>query len=75
MRSESICPVKVHPLPLPPGATTPSPSAPTPQPIAEILVSLGIDSQWQKEKLIGRGSFGSVYLATKWYICFMSFLC
>ncbi|KAK7823327.1 mitogen-activated protein kinase kinase kinase 5, partial [Quercus suber] len=26
----------------------------------------GIDSQWQKEKLIGRGSFGSVYLATKW---------
>ncbi|KAK9990573.1 hypothetical protein SO802_025558 [Lithocarpus litseifolius] len=49
-----------------PGAATPSPFAPIPQPIAEILVSLGIDSQWQKEKLIGRGSFGSVYLATKW---------
>ncbi|KAL4644886.1 hypothetical protein ACB092_02G196600 [Castanea dentata] len=49
-----------------PGAATPSPFAPTPQSIAEILVSLGIDSQWQKEKLIGRGSLGSVYLATKW---------
>nr|XP_023916503.1 mitogen-activated protein kinase kinase kinase 5-like [Quercus suber]POF25572.1 mitogen-activated protein kinase kinase kinase 5 [Quercus suber] len=56
LKVQSICP----------GAATPSPFAPTPQPIVELLVSLGIDSQWQKEKLIGRGSFGSVYLATKW---------
>ncbi|KAK7850694.1 mitogen-activated protein kinase kinase kinase 5 [Quercus suber] len=42
---------------------TPSPSAPTPQPIAE-SESLWMNSHWQKGRLIGRGSFGSVYLAT-----------
>ncbi|XP_065630905.1 RPW8-like protein 1 [Quercus suber] len=63
VQNESNFPVKVHPLPLSPGAATPSPSAPTPQPIAE-SESLWMNSHWQKGRLIGRGSFGSVYLAT-----------
>ena len=68
MQNESNFPVKVHPLPLSPGAATPSPSAPAPQPIAE-SESLWMNSQWQKGRLIGRGSLGSVYLATNRYIC------
>ena len=73
MKNESYCPVGVHPLPLPSAAATPLPSAPTPQPIAE-LESLPINSQWQKGKFIGRGSFGSVYVATNRYICLMYLL-
>ena len=52
MQNESNFPVKVHPLPLSPGAATPSPSALTPQPIAE-SESLWMNSQWQKGRLIG----------------------
>ncbi|KAK9990572.1 hypothetical protein SO802_025557 [Lithocarpus litseifolius] len=63
VQNESNFPVKVHPLPLSPGAAMPSPSAPAPQPIAE-SESLWMNSQWHKGRLIGGGSFGSVYLAT-----------
>ncbi|KAG2719861.1 hypothetical protein I3760_02G011000 [Carya illinoinensis] len=62
-RFESDCPVNVHPLPLPPGATMPSPSAPIPQAIAKSEF-VPMKSQWKKGKLIGRGTFGSVYVAT-----------
>ncbi|XP_041003980.1 mitogen-activated protein kinase kinase kinase 5-like isoform X1 [Juglans microcarpa x Juglans regia] len=67
-RRESNCPVNVHPLPLPPGAANPSSSAPTPQPISPPPISksesVPRNSQWKKGKLIGRGTFGSVYVAT-----------
>ncbi|XP_043712647.1 mitogen-activated protein kinase kinase kinase 5-like isoform X2 [Telopea speciosissima] len=55
--------VTVHPLPLPPGAITTSQPAfvhqTTPKPETSSMTS-----QWQKGKLIGRGTFGSVYVAT-----------
>ncbi|RDX80618.1 Mitogen-activated protein kinase kinase kinase 5, partial [Mucuna pruriens] len=53
----------VHPLPLPPsaGPPLPSPSATFSQPKTE---SLPMKNQWQKGKLIGRGTFGTVYVAT-----------
>ena len=53
----------VHPLPLPPGATSPS----QPTSISQIAAKpdlMPIISQWQKGKLIGRGTFGSVYVAS-----------
>ncbi|KAM1174769.1 hypothetical protein TB1_026660 [Malus domestica] len=53
---------EVHPLPLPPGASLslPSPQAIlTPKPESQ-----PVKGQWQKGKLIGRGTFGSVYVAT-----------
>ncbi|XP_004293235.1 PREDICTED: mitogen-activated protein kinase kinase kinase YODA-like [Fragaria vesca subsp. vesca] len=55
-----------HPLPLPPGAAV----APPPQSIvmhqnvAPNVAVTSMKGQWQKGKLIGRGTFGSVYLAT-----------
>ncbi|KAL6224772.1 hypothetical protein ACLB2K_003627 [Fragaria x ananassa] len=62
---------EVHPLPLPPGASLPSPSVPpspsllSPQPaVTPKQESQPIKGQWQKGKLIGRGTFGSVYVAT-----------
>ncbi|VVA09546.1 PREDICTED: mitogen-activated kinase [Prunus dulcis] len=54
--------VEFHPLPLPPGASLslPSPQALlTPKPESQ-----PVKGQWQKGKLIGRGTFGSVYVAT-----------
>lgn len=62
-RRESNCPGNVHPLPRPPGAATPSLSAPIPQAIARSEL-VPMNSQWKKGKLIGRGTFGSVYVAT-----------
>ncbi|GFY93883.1 mitogen-activated protein kinase kinase kinase 5 [Actinidia rufa] len=53
----------VHPLPLPRGATSPS----QPTSISQITAKpdlMPIISQWQKGKLIGRGTFGSVYVAS-----------
>lgn len=73
MPYEINCPVKVHSLALPPGAATPSLSAPNPQPMAE-LVSLPINSPWQKGRFIGSGSFARVYAATNRYICLMQVL-
>lgn len=43
--------VNVHPLPLPPGATVSNTRKMEPSP-------------WQKQKLIGSGTFGNVYVAT-----------
>ncbi|KAE9466840.1 hypothetical protein C3L33_01212, partial [Rhododendron williamsianum] len=47
-----------HRLPLPPGATSPTKIPPVPP------IVMPIKSQWQKGKLIGRGTFGSVYVAS-----------
>lgn len=60
---ESNANFEVHPLPLPPGAAVPSPSVPVPPALSK-LESTSMKSQWQKGKLIGRGTFGSVYVAS-----------
>ncbi|KAK4276646.1 hypothetical protein QN277_014772 [Acacia crassicarpa] len=55
------------PLPLPPGASPPAPSFPQCQssPMHHSFESqFSMKGQWQKGKLIGRGTFGSVYHAT-----------
>ncbi|XP_022741131.1 mitogen-activated protein kinase kinase kinase 5-like isoform X2 [Durio zibethinus] len=60
-RPESNGPICVHPLPLPPGMASPSAS------IAQVSTkaeALPMNCQWQKGKLIGRGTFGSVYVAS-----------
>ncbi|KAA8547223.1 hypothetical protein F0562_003913 [Nyssa sinensis] len=52
-----------HPLPLPPSAATSSPLAP----VSQVTVkpeAIPMKCQWKKGKLIGRGTFGSVYVAT-----------
>ncbi|KAK7251079.1 hypothetical protein RIF29_33963 [Crotalaria pallida] len=56
----------VHPLPLPPGAALPSPSATgtSSSHATTRSESCPMKNQWQKGKLIGRGTFGSVYVAT-----------
>lgn len=56
-----------HPLPLPPGAAISSPSVPIPQ-ITPKPESVPLTSQWQKGKLIGRGTFGSVYVASNRFV-------
>ncbi|XAR57820.1 Mitogen-activated protein kinase kinase kinase [Bertholletia excelsa] len=53
----------VHPLPLPPGASSPSQPAPIPHITAKTEL-MPRTSQWKKGKLIGRGTFGSVYVAS-----------
>ncbi|CAN6582891.1 unnamed protein product [Malus baccata var. baccata] len=58
-RAESISQVSAHPLPLPP-----PPQQSVMQYNAEALSTSSMKGQWQKGKLIGRGTFGSVYLAT-----------
>lgn len=65
-RRESNANIEVHPLPLPPGAAVLSPSAPVPLVIPK-PESTSMKSQWQKGKLIGRGTFGSVYVASNRY--------
>lgn len=65
-RRESSTQGNVHPLPLPPLGTThshPTSVLPVP-PNAELTPVKG---QWQKGKLIGRGTFGSVYVASNRY--------
>ncbi|XP_020273073.1 mitogen-activated protein kinase kinase kinase 5-like isoform X2 [Asparagus officinalis] len=49
----------VHPLPLPPGAAVPSQS-----PFTHPNTAKPEPSPWQKQKLIGSGTFGNVYVAT-----------
>jgi len=66
-RESSGPPVSVHPLPLPPGAALPSPPAAATFSHAR-SESLPMKNQWQKGKLIGRGTFGSVYVATNRYV-------
>ncbi|GLT47027.1 hypothetical protein SLA2020_207490 [Shorea laevis] len=55
-----------HPLPLPPGALQPSQQSipPIGHHITEKPASTSMKGQWQKGKLIGRGTYGSVYYAT-----------
>ncbi|KAL3505219.1 hypothetical protein ACH5RR_035060 [Cinchona calisaya] len=53
----------VHPLPLPPGVSRPSQSPITHQHMDNSEVS-PVKSQWIKGKLLGRGTYGSVYVAT-----------
>lgn len=48
----------VHPLPLPPGSPVPSHSSNS----SHTTDGSSMKRQWQKEKLIGRGTYGSVYL-------------
>ncbi|GMJ08738.1 mitogen-activated protein kinase kinase kinase 5 [Hibiscus trionum] len=59
-----IGPVNVHPLPLPPGAAMTSPSASIPPQVTSNPDPLRMNCKWQKGKLIGRGTFGSVYVAS-----------
>ncbi|KAI0501524.1 hypothetical protein KFK09_016469 [Dendrobium nobile] len=55
--------LNVHPLPLPPGpAVLPQPNFS--QQNANKNESASMTSQWQKQKLIGSGTFGNVYTAT-----------
>ncbi|XP_059633020.1 mitogen-activated protein kinase kinase kinase 5-like isoform X2 [Cornus florida] len=61
--AESNIHANVHPLPLPPVVAKPSSSSNIRQTIEKPDVS-SIKSQWQKGKLIGRGTFGTVYIAT-----------
>ena len=75
---ESINHVSAHPLPLPPRATLSSQSSPqshlsTTHHIAEQPHMSSFKGQWQKGRLIGRGTFGSVYLATNRYASIMKF--
>ncbi|XP_040996626.1 mitogen-activated protein kinase kinase kinase 5-like [Juglans microcarpa x Juglans regia] len=61
--------ISAHPLPLPPGAILPSQPSLQPQSTSinhftEQLFTSSFKGQWQKGKLIGRGTFGSVFLAT-----------
>ncbi|KAJ8764234.1 hypothetical protein K2173_005974 [Erythroxylum novogranatense] len=77
-RRETTVNLEVHPLPLPPGATAHSTGATVyssgaalqslstviPQVIARQPESTPLKGQWQKGKLIGRGTFGSVYVAS-----------
>lgn len=61
--------VDAHPLPLPPKASPPPQAQSSTLHPSSIMHhtaenSPSMKGQWQKGKLIGRGSFGSVYLAT-----------
>lgn len=62
-RRDSNAQANVHPLPLPPGAAMLSPHTPAPQPTPKSDLA-PVKDQWQKGKLIGRGTFGSVYVAS-----------
>lgn len=69
---ESNVQAGVHPLPRPPGAAFPSHSPPNAQ-VTVKTESLPLKSQWQKGRLIGRGTFGSVYVASNRYVSSGSF--
>ncbi|KAA3488834.1 mitogen-activated protein kinase kinase kinase YODA-like [Gossypium australe] len=62
--------VNAHPLPLPPGALPASSQSPVPLPspvsnhVIEKPMATSIISQWKKGKLLGRGTYGTVYEAT-----------
>ncbi|XP_039003920.1 mitogen-activated protein kinase kinase kinase 5-like isoform X2 [Hibiscus syriacus] len=63
LRPECNGHIFVHPLPRPPGAGLASPPASMSQ-VANKPESLPMNSKWRKGKLIGRGTFGSVYVAS-----------
>ncbi|XP_010260482.1 PREDICTED: mitogen-activated protein kinase kinase kinase YODA-like isoform X2 [Nelumbo nucifera] len=54
----SIC----HPLPLPPGSPTNPCASPSRRSSGTFDSSLSLRSKWKKGKLLGRGTFGHVYL-------------
>ncbi|XVE94827.1 hypothetical protein REPUB_Repub02eG0043200 [Reevesia pubescens] len=63
--------LSAHPLPLPPGALPSSQSQsprPLPSPVSNHIIekpiATSMRSQWQKGRLLGRGTYGSVYEAT-----------
>ena len=62
-RRENNSHANVHRLPLPPGAVAP-PQASSIHPVIAKIESFPMTTQWQKGKLIGRGTFGSVFVAT-----------
>lgn len=77
-RSENHGHVNAHPLPLPPPLIACSQSSPQSHSsnVHHVIEKPFISSmkcQWQKGKLIGRGTFGSVYLATNRYEWKLSF--
>lgn len=58
----------VHRLPRPPGSSRPSQSPSVCQQMDKPYVtSSPVKGQWNKGKLIGRGTYGSVYIATNRY--------
>lgn len=65
--------INAHPLPLPPGALPSSSQSPVPLPspvsnhVIEKPIAPSIISQWKKGKLLGRGTYGTVYEATNRY--------
>ncbi|KAG6585640.1 Mitogen-activated protein kinase kinase kinase 5, partial [Cucurbita argyrosperma subsp. sororia] len=63
-KNHSIGHVNAHPLPLPPPLVASSQSSPQSLPSKDKPYISSVKGQWQKGKLIGRGTFGSVYLAT-----------
>ncbi|KAI3824134.1 hypothetical protein L1987_05583 [Smallanthus sonchifolius] len=55
----------VHPLPLPPGAAgLPPSSSPQTSNRPDLVAETPSQSRWKKGKLIGRGTFGSVYVGS-----------
>ncbi|KAJ9669991.1 hypothetical protein PVL29_026514 [Vitis rotundifolia] len=62
-RRENNSHANIHRLPLPPGVVAP-PQASSIHPVIAKTESFPMTTQWQKGKLIGRGTFGSVYVAT-----------
>lgn len=73
-RDFSVPSLTVHPLPLPPGAPLLSPSPKRSSPTLPKADSSLVKGQWQKGKLIGRGTFGSVYVATNRYMKFLEYV-
>nr|BAM36968.1 protein kinase [Nicotiana benthamiana] len=63
-RRECSAQGNVHPLPLPPLGATPSQQPTAIPPVSPYAELTPIKGQWQKGKLIGRGTFGSVYVAS-----------
>ncbi|OMO74876.1 hypothetical protein COLO4_26442 [Corchorus olitorius] len=66
---ENNAQVNAHPLPLPPGALPSSQSPkPLPSPVSNHIIEKPITTpminHWQKGRLLGRGTYGSVYEAT-----------
>lgn len=68
-RRDSSNQTNVHPLPLPPTASTASQPVPSPNVAAKPEKG---KSHWNKGKLIGRGTFGSVYVGSDRFVvlCF-----
>lgn len=71
--------ISAYPLPLPPGVILPSQSSTQSQstPTHHVMEQPRVSSfkgQWIKGKRIGRGTFGTVYLATNRYASFWIFM-